>query len=494
MPYIFILLLLILSSCLSSNDTINPALRNPNEHRNNANTPQTITQKPSGPFYKGDGGKGIVIVIPTPVMQNNTKTDNWIPQYLQDLITGDMARFSAMTVIDRQNEKLAIAEQNLSASGNYSDDNYIRIGNLTNAQFIVAGNIQNISGRYNLSFRINNPETNEIKASFNKPYPLNDIETGYAAKEAVLELLIGMGIELTEDGKKALLAIQPVEVQATAYLAKGMAAEKSDNTVEALAFLFDALNSNSTRNEANRHIQSFFIDIPTANIRERANYAITQKEKWNKILADLDMYMWKNAPIFIYDFSTVEDKIDIRNSQVQIKITPGVKVIPNRTALLVYKTIVDNWMLLRKNDENKDWIGSVRMPRLSDSGSSTGLYSVVYSYFSAEIGLYDDYEDHIANFRWYGDHPSINIQYFKNEREQYAGVSNFQVMSQRKYYDEAKFCPIYFTIPINKLTDRMIPKIEQITSSKSNQGMPLVEYSIMTVSEWQEWLSLQGTQ
>jgi len=163
-----------------------------------------------------------------------------------------------MTVLDRLNETLVLAEQNLSLSGNYSDNDFIKLGNLTNAQFIVAGNIQNISGRYNVSFRVNNTETNEIKASFNKPYPITDIENGFAAKEAVRELLAGMGIELTEAGEQSLLTIQFVEAYATAQLAKGSQAIKSGNEVEALAFFTEALNSSSTKMEADRNVQSIF--------------------------------------------------------------------------------------------------------------------------------------------------------------------------------------------------------------------------------------------
>jgi TolB-like protein len=277
-----------------------------------------------GQFYTGDGGRGIVIAVPAPVMRNVTANDGWMPQLFQDLITGDLARFSAMTVIDRSNEQMVIAEQNLSASGNYSDNDYVRMGNLTNARYIVVGSIQNISGRYNVSFRINNTETNEIRATFNKAYSPSDIETGLAAKEAVRELLRGMGIRLTATGERTLLTVQAVEARATTQLARGMAAAKSDNIVQALAFLSDALESNTTRAEANRNIQSFFTAIPTGSIRERANFAIAQKEKWQKIFTDLDLYLYGNLPIFIYDFSAVEDRINISSNSVSLTIRPGI--------------------------------------------------------------------------------------------------------------------------------------------------------------------------
>ena len=94
-------------------------------------------------------------------------------------------------------------------------------------RYLVAGSVQNIPGRYNVSFRINNAETNEIRATFNKAYSLADIETGLAAKEAVKELLAGMGVTLTEADERTLLTVQAVEAKAISQLAKGMTAAKS---------------------------------------------------------------------------------------------------------------------------------------------------------------------------------------------------------------------------------------------------------------------------
>jgi hypothetical protein len=143
----------------------------------------------------------------------------------------DLARYSAMTVLDRLNESLVLAEQELSASGNYSDDDYIAMGRLTNAKYIVAGAIQRLSGRYSVSFRINDTETNAIRASFNKQYGAEDIESGLAAKETVREVLAGLGVELTHEGERQLLAVQQVPVRAQVNRARGMAAEKTRTTI-----------------------------------------------------------------------------------------------------------------------------------------------------------------------------------------------------------------------------------------------------------------------
>ena len=480
-------ILAVIFSCLSSGNAVDGSSENAAGQKNSGNASQGRTQRANAPLYTGDGGKGIVIAVPTPVMRNSTAADKWMPQLFQDLITGDLARYSAMTVLDRTNERLLLVEQELSLSGLYSDEDYIRIGGLTNADFIVAGRIANISGRYSVSFRINNTETNEIRASFNKFYAVDDIENGTAAKETVLELLAGMGIELTESGERSLLAIQPVDVRATTQLARGMVAAKSDNIVESLAFLSEALNSNITRNEASRNIHSFFTDISTASIRERANYAFAQIEKWNKIFVDLEKYIYGNLAICVYDFSVAKDEINIRTNSVNLTVSHGVKVVPNRTALLVYKTIVDNWVMISNDEKNKDWINNVRLPYLNDSNQRNSFF-INITFFNYDINLYDDYGDRIARGR-----VGLNTSYTYAYLRFYGTNRDFQVLAQHKYYDDIDFQPIRFdNVPLDKVTDRMTPKIEQAYFDITRQGIRRFSIPIMTVAEWQEWLALQG--
>ena len=460
------------SSNQSSSSFSSPS---PSTQGNAMGSPQSAARRQNEPPYRGDGGRGIVVVVPTPSFQDASAADSWIPQFLQDMVTGDLARYSAMTVIDRKNEQLALAEQSLSESGYYSENDYIRMGNMTNAQYIVAGNIQNVSGRYMVSFRINSIETNEIQASFNGQASIGNIESGIASKLAVSALLEGMGIELTDAGRTSLLTVADIpetQVRATAQLARGAVAAKSDNIVEALAFFSEALNSDSTRTEANRNIQSFFVDISTASIRERANYAIVQKEKWEKIFSDLKIYLRENLAIAIYDFSTVEDRISTLGSKAYVSITikPGIKIIPNRTALLVWKTIYDNWEQVRRLEENRSWANSVR-----GSGSNGGDS---YYEYSISFGLYDEYNDSIKT----------------TSRElRLRGYSLTNLIAQHKYYEDTRFQEISFSsIDAEKISDILTPKINTISRTNSYGNAPGLKINlVMTVAEWQEWLAQQ---
>jgi hypothetical protein len=426
-------------------------------------------QKKNVPLFTGEGGKGMVIAVPAPALQNSTKADAWMPQLFQDIITGDLARYSAMTVLDRSNEQIVLAEQSLSASGSYSEDDYIRIGNLTNARYIVAGTIMNVSGSYTIAFRVNNTETNEIQTSFNNRYSVADIENGLAAKETVRALIAGLGIELTEAGEEALLTIPEVEVKATAQLAKGMAAEKNDDLVEALAFYTEATTIDSGMKEAAVRIETFGNTVQTSNIRERTEQGQREKEKWNKIFRDLKTYITNNLPIVVYDFSNVKDTINVRSSTVSFEITRGVKFVPNRTVLVVWKTVWDNWGRIKNLEENKFWASAVSHPDMYSSAIALKC--------DVEIGVYDEYGDKIGT-----GHLGGNISFYYEAR-------SYQVVAQHKYYEEQRFVAVYCTnIPVNMLTDTVNFKIDRVYYREPREN---ITPPILTVSEWEEWLKTQ---
>jgi TolB-like protein len=447
------------------------------------------------PLYNGDGGRGIVIAVPAPDIRGGSVQDAWMPQFFQDLITGDLARFSAMTVVDRSNEALVRAEQQLSLSGDFSEDDYVRIGNMTNAKYIVAGSILKVSNVYTVSFRINNVETNEVQATFGKQYSYQDIENGLAACEAARELLAGMGVELTRAGETALLTVPEVQVRSTAQLARGMMAEKNGGIVEALAFLSEAVDAGTTRTEANQHIQNIFADIPVGSIQERINYAVAQEAKWRKIFADLRVYIRENLPVFIYDFSSIEDTIDTRSEKVTLRVSPGVKVIPNRTVLFVSKTELDNWFHISGMEENKDWVKNVRFregPLSSNSLGDSETYNLRFLY-SIDIGLYDDYGDRVEDSWQFAGTPlplRINISYLMRNSTS-SPDPDFRITTQRKYYDNAMFYPFQFTVPFDNITDTLSPKIEQRSYVHLRSSKELLNVPVMTTAEWEQWLHLQ---
>jgi len=156
-------------------------------------------------FYEGSGGKGIRIAVLQPSNSNLPSQEEWLLRLVQSTITGDFNKYTAMTVIDRQNLETVLGEQNASLSGNYSEKDYISIGKLTNAAYILTGTISKTSGGYIIELSVTDTETGVRKASFSpKNCSLDELQSTAIVKQAEEELLGQMGVTLSAVGKQML--------------------------------------------------------------------------------------------------------------------------------------------------------------------------------------------------------------------------------------------------------------------------------------------------
>jgi hypothetical protein len=220
----------------------------------------------------------------------------WLLAMIQGSLTSDLNRFSGMTVIDRQYLDTILSEQTLSLSGNFSDEDYIRVGNLTTAQYIVTGSlIKAASDIFLLEIVVSNAETGERKASFGpRQYNLNSIRGMLAAKDAAHELLSQMNVQLTELGKMALYETVQSAIDAETSLAKGISAQRTGSTpqtnVETMYYLYEAQSFSPYLVEVEERLsivqEQLQIPIPnpiedialvrTGNIREDAQHEIAR--------------------------------------------------------------------------------------------------------------------------------------------------------------------------------------------------------------------------
>ncbi len=366
------------------------------------------SERPKETAYSGK-----VIAVPAPQLQNPGADDSWIPQFLQDSLTGHFASFSGMTVLDRKNESVIVAEQKLSESGLYSTDNAAEFGQLTSAEYVLTGSIQKLPSRYALNFRVNNISTNEIKASFSGQYSLADIENGAAVKDAVSDLFNGLGIALS-NAQLAGLTKNQSAASSTKSLAQGMAAQKNGDFITALTFLADS--SAGGNKEASAVISSMLVSATPADIRARAAYYKEQTAKWTKIWKDVEVYLVHNYLILVHDLDPEKMQSDVSGSgdRVNLKWAEGIRFVPNRKALVLYNTVAAEWEKIRNAPENKAWVREVHT--LPDS----------FGYYM-EIGLYNKYGEllktdsirqaaHLKTFRYENEAVPPQFRLFNNTR------------------------------------------------------------------------------
>ncbi|MDR1869179.1 MAG: leucine-rich repeat domain-containing protein [Treponema sp.] len=159
----------------------------------------------NNPFFEGAGGAGIRIAVLQPSGSGLSPQEQWLLRLVQSTLTGDFNKFSAMTVIDRQNLDKIMGVQNESLSGNYSEADYISIGNLTNARFILAGTITKTGNGFMLELAVSDAQTGVRTASFTpKNCSLDELQSTSVVRQASEELLAQMGVKLTAIGKQTM--------------------------------------------------------------------------------------------------------------------------------------------------------------------------------------------------------------------------------------------------------------------------------------------------
>jgi TolB-like protein len=240
----------------------------------------------TGPYFDGDGGKNIRIAVLEPSGHDLSPNEEWLLTLVQGTLTNDLKKYSAMRVVDRQNLDKIIENQAKSASGDFSDENFISIGNLTNAQYILVGSIRKIpQNTFLVNLSISEASTGELKAS----YPpinctFNELQGLSIIKNASEELLLQMGISLTDAGKRSLYRISETSISAETALSKGIHAQRNGTIGEALSYYYNAISFEPSLAEAKGRLSVISRDVSSGNIGESARNAIAYRNAWKDIL------------------------------------------------------------------------------------------------------------------------------------------------------------------------------------------------------------------
>ena len=491
--YLLFYLCLILISCSTTTQI--------NKESTNSKTSLEKENKVSNNLYKG---KDLVIAVTIPQGRDIDQKELWILQYLQDSITGKFAKYSKMTVLDRSNEKLIKAEQELSETGFYSDENVVQLGLMTNASLVTVGSIQKIGMIYEINFRINDIATNEIKSSLSNRYTYSEIENGKAVNDITMNLLEGLKIEFSDSEKLSLSTVNEKEDSSIQNLAKGANAEKGKDYISALIAYSKVEGLQKIEAESNIH-SLLGCTFDSSSIQNRVSYYKEQIEKWNTIFDQLEKYMNENAIYIVYDFSVVQDEIDMHHNSVDFKFSPGIKCVANKTAMDVFATIINEWRKIYYNKENDIWRKEVSAPRcgtLNSNASNVYAYNLYYQYWVSLVlvnGNGDVINKVDKKVSFWGD------QFYYDDSR---GFMEVEEKSQRKYFEENDFSDIRFyqKISLDDIVGDISLKIKSISSDKCFERSPLPkdniwglkwEYKVVyrepagifSIDEWNEFVN-----
>ena len=282
------------------------------------------------PYWTGDGGKNIRVTVSEPSGKGLSSQEKSLLPLIQSTIIGAFQRFSAMTVTDQLNLEKTLEQQRLSASGNFSDTDYIRIGNLTHARLVVFGSITKTATGYTLELAVTDVETGERKASYlPKQVSLLALENLSVIREASADLLGQLGVNLTANAIQELKrAENTARVQAENALSRGISAQRQGTTVEALTYYFQAASLDPSLNGAINRALAVSENISSGSLGQDIRNRLQVHDEWRTIVTAARKFYADHLPYeLVYNTDDIRrGKIDFEkrttNLSIDISLTP----------------------------------------------------------------------------------------------------------------------------------------------------------------------------
>jgi hypothetical protein len=305
------------------------------------------------PLYTGDGGKNTRIAVLQPQGENLVQDEQWVSSYIQGMLTGYFSKFTAMTVIDRQNLDKIIDNQDFSASGYFSDDDYISIGNISNAEYILIGSLRKIpqDNSFMLDLSVSHAATGQRIASFTPSIcTFGDIQRASIIQKAFEDIVGQLGITLTEYGKQSLYGITDTEIAAETSLSKGIVAQKNNRIGEALSYYYNAASFSPAMPEVNGRISNLSSSVSSGDIVESIHNDFQQREAWYKILKECEEFFDNHLPYeIIYNPNLKQKAANYENKTVDLEFTLASQPT---AAFNVIQDILDG---LKKSGKKEAW-------------------------------------------------------------------------------------------------------------------------------------------
>ncbi|MDR1786804.1 MAG: hypothetical protein LBR23_10150, partial [Spirochaetaceae bacterium] len=208
----------------------------------------------------GDGGGGNSLAILVPAGKGLAKDQDYLPTLVQGELVSNFSAYSTLGVLDRMQLDAQYSE---IYSGYYDDaaKGVYDLGHLPPTTYIMGGAITRTASGYALQLQITRTADKMTAASYSGTCTFAELDNLTGIKRASLELLIQMGVPLS-DAQKAELASAASRnnVEAQIALAQGiMATQKSrgQTTFESLQYMYQAQALDPALAEAAGRLASF---------------------------------------------------------------------------------------------------------------------------------------------------------------------------------------------------------------------------------------------
>ena len=340
-------------------------------------------------FINGETGKGTIVKVEettsSTLKPGNIGYADMVD--IQNKIVSLITNYSDITVVTNDSRKSAFTEQKTSNSDLFDDGSSIEIGNLIGAELTISSNVNLVTSenpnyrRYTLNLSVINSKTGALIWSSDTPvkHTLHDLSTGVSLHEQGVSLLEALGVELSEEGKQAVLKVNVNEVNRLATLNK---LSNAPTQVEKLYYGYDAVAygvTNDELNAINNELRMLLIQASTSgNIKDETQTEVAVYNIYKKNLEDVDNFFTENPPyIIVYDTNlNTSIYLDYYNN-------PAVDITTN---IIAYPTEAAEQLLDTFKNGIKTSYSSLVLQRYSDWPSSLDS---MWNYYVV-MGITDD--------------------------------------------------------------------------------------------------------
>ena len=235
---IFCLLILSILGCASAPRS------NGSGQDNNERAPSATSQTSGGNIETSSKSLTPTIAFERPQVTGLSAEEMWLPDTIRSSISRNFTNFARgyITVVNIADDNARSAEIQRSLSG--SNDELSLVAR-TAARSIMTGNIIKRPGtnRFILELTVTETETSTVLANHSNTY--SDAEQ--AVRRATEDLLTQLGLRLSDAGRQRLYQTSS---EADIALARGLNAERSSQSLQAMNYLFNAQNFTSTASQA----------------------------------------------------------------------------------------------------------------------------------------------------------------------------------------------------------------------------------------------------
>jgi len=360
------------------------------------------------PMYEEGGGRDdMTMAILRPAGQGLPSDEEKYLGIIQGALYNDVSKFSAIKLFDSMNNEAILEQQRLSLSGNYSEQGYIRIGELANSQYLMTGTLTKTGSTYTLNLSVTDIESGLRIADFHKAnIKLREIINSNVSRAAVTSILPQLKVKLTDAGKEALgKEYSAEELEAQNALALSYEASMNRDFMSALIYGYEASDADKNSLAARNQAANTFKMMGGTGTAIKED--IKQQSFWKEQLIGFEKFYKEHPPFELYYTSIPVQKgdVDYDTGIVNWEFTVGLR---HKKVKTMENVLNDVLRQLSKTNSRKNHWGFDNWPYISAESTKANqiinnLFKEYYTY-NITASLYNNEDEPIGtvSFVMYG--------------------------------------------------------------------------------------------